>query len=41
NLRYPRPIGELAAILKNLLQVISNKSLGKAQVLNEQTILFK
>lgn len=41
NLRYAGPTGELAAIVQNSLQVISNKSLGKAQVLNEQTILFK
>lgn len=41
NLRYAGPIGELAAILQNSLQIISNKSLSKAQVLNEQTILFK
>lgn len=40
NLRYAGSTGELAAMLQNSLQVIANKSLGKAQVLNEQTILF-
>ena len=40
NLRYAGPTGELAAILQNSLQIISNKSLSKAQVLDEQTILF-
>jgi hypothetical protein len=40
NLRYAGPTGELAAILQNSLQIISSKSLSRAQVLDEQTILF-
>lgn len=40
NLRYPGSTGELAAMLQNSLQLIANKSLSKAQVLDEQTILF-